>query len=461
MASVADEKTERHDQASWDDDPVDRKGSWEKDVERAGESAVTDPEERPQEARAVTTSAPDNDPRTDDARRTLVKVRRSERRGLFGRFTLLAEVEEPKHYSRTTKWFITFVIAVAAAAAPLGSAILYPNSIGMFVALRMLGGGASASVQAVGAGTIADIWDTKERGRAMLEIDDVVAGHLWRNKKRKLVTADMYDPDGRTAMPGARKPLTRVASTRSVQQASRKWAKISKMILVDPFKIILYLRFPPVLLTVYWASLTFGSLYVLNISIQDTFHKAPYSYSDLIVGLLYIPGSVGYVVSSVFGGRWLDTIMRREAEKRRTEKEAPLVYRPEDRMRENAWLGTLVYSGALIWYGWTAENGVIWPVPAIASFFFGCGSMLIFSMATTMLTEFMPRKSSSGVAVNNFVRNIFSCVGGIVAAPIIGAIGNGWIFTILGLWALSSCSIIWAMRRYGQRWRTTMDAKLD
>lgn len=54
-----------------------------------------------------------------------VKVRRSARRGLFGRFTILAEVEEPKHYERRTKWFITFMIAIAAAAAPLGSAIFF------------------------------------------------------------------------------------------------------------------------------------------------------------------------------------------------------------------------------------------------------------------------------------------------------------------------------------------------
>ena len=53
-----------------------------------------------------------------------VKVPRSKRRGLFGRFSILAEVEEPKHYSRRTKWYITFVIAMAAVAAPLGSAII-------------------------------------------------------------------------------------------------------------------------------------------------------------------------------------------------------------------------------------------------------------------------------------------------------------------------------------------------
>lgn len=56
---------------------------------------------------------------------TPVKIPRSQRRGLFGRFTLVAEVEEPKRYPRRTKWFITFNIALAAVAAPLGSAIIF------------------------------------------------------------------------------------------------------------------------------------------------------------------------------------------------------------------------------------------------------------------------------------------------------------------------------------------------
>ena len=54
-----------------------------------------------------------------------IKVPRSQRRGLFGRFTILAEVEEPKHYSRKAKWYITFIVALAAMAAPLGSAIIF------------------------------------------------------------------------------------------------------------------------------------------------------------------------------------------------------------------------------------------------------------------------------------------------------------------------------------------------
>lgn len=97
----------------------------------------------------------------------------------------------------------------------------------------------------------------------------------------------------------------------------------------------------------------------------------------------------------------------------------------------------------------------------IANFFFGIGSMLIFAVATTMLTEFMPRRASAGIALNNFVRNICSCVGGIITQPIIEAIGNGWMLTIVGVLTAGASMTIWAMRRFGPRWREEMDRKMD
>lgn len=285
----------------------------------------------------------------------------------------------------------------------------------------------------------------------------------------------------------SRPALSRTSTREQVHEKSKKWLKIVRMLFLDPLKIVLYLRFPAVFFTVYYASVTFGSLYVLNVSIQYTFERSPYKFSTLIVGLLYLPNSIGYILASLVGGRWMDRIMKREAKKaNRVAEDGKLIYRPEDRMRENAWLGALLYPVALIWYGWTAEKGVYFIVPVcssftippgdhddaryiltdrpflqmIANFFFGVGSMLIFAMATTMLTEFMPRKSSNGVAVNNLMRNIFSCVGGVVGAPLLQAIGNGWLFTILGLWTLASCLVIWAMKRYGPRWRENMDKNM-
>lgn len=165
----------------------------------------------------------------------------------------------------------------------------------------------------------------------------------------------------------SRPPLTRSSTRQSVHQKSKQYAKLLRMLFVDPLSVLTYLRFPLVLLCVYYSSVTFGSLYLLNISIQYSFEKVPYEFPTIILGLLYIPNSLGYILASLFGGKWMDRIMAREARKRQKDNE-PLVLLPEDRMRENAWLGALIYPAALIWYGWTVNYGVIWIVPVSLHF---------------------------------------------------------------------------------------------
>ena len=270
-------------------------------------------------------------------------------------------------------------------------------------------------------------------------------------------------PSSTEDRPASGRPsLIRTTSHQSIQRETAKYIRTTKRIFLDPLKIILYLRFPAVLITVYYSSITFGLLYTLNISLQTTFSKPPYNFSTTLVGLTYIPNSIGYVLASIFGGRWTDTIMAREAKRAgRYDEKGKLMYIPEDRMRENAWIAAFLYPAALVWYGWTSEKGIFWVVPLIANFFFGIGSMLIFAMATTMLTEFMPKKASNGVAVNNFMRNIFSCIGAVVAQPLISAIGNGWLFTGLGVIAAVSSVVVWAMRRFGPRWRQVMEVELN
>jgi MFS family permease len=257
--------------------------------------------------------------------------------------------------------------------------------------------------------------------------------------------------------------LSRMSTRQSVQQHTKRTAKFLQKAFVAPLGVLLYLRFPPIAITVFFASVTFGALFVLNIAIQSSFSAPPYGFPELIVGLLYLPSSLGYFSASALGGRWIDNIMAREARRAgRYDASGKLIYLPEDRMRENAWIAGTVYPAALIWFGWTAQHGIIWPVPAVANFFFGIGSMLVFSAATTMLTEFMPNRSSGGIAINNFVRNIFSCTGAIVTQPLINAMGVGWVCTMIGLiaWVTGYLSI-WLLRQYGPKWRVEMDKTLN
>lgn len=400
---------------------------------------------------------------------TNIKVPRSRRRGLFARATLLAEIRDPYRYSNVIKWFIVFTVAYASAAGPMGSAILFPSlsqiaaelrttpaivnltvalymlsmaisplwwsplselfgrrsvylvsfvlfivfailsavstSIVMLTVMRILCGGAIASVQAMGAATIADIWKPIERGKAIgffylgplcgPLFAPVIGGVLaqkwqWRATMWFLAiyggstfllillalpetlprTSNVAEPADEevggdqfpTSLPHS--VISRASTGKAVRPSAVKCIKILRVFFVEPLEIILYLRFPAVLLTVYYASITYGSLYVLNISIQTSFEKPPYSFSTLIVGLLYIPASLGYVIASIGSGKWMDSIMAREARKAgRLDENGLPVCRPEDRMRENAWLGAIFYPLALIVYGWAVQKGIHWIVP--------------------------------------------------------------------------------------------------
>ncbi|KAK8920911.1 hypothetical protein H634G_08742 [Metarhizium anisopliae BRIP 53293] len=485
--------------------------------------------------------------------RTVAIVPRAQRRGLFAGLAITPEVERPYDYRNSTKWGITATIALATLAAPMGSSIFYPalhgltvefntsstvanlsvalymlsmsifplwwssfseefgrrsvylvsfmlfvvfavlcavsQSMAMLVVFRVLTGGASASVQAVGAGTIADIWESFERGRAMgifylgpllgPVISPVLGGALsqslgWRACMYLLagyglcvlVMLLLFLPETlpRPAKPyPSTGPLQRVSTRESARLRSRRLAGGLKRFLVDPLAVLLFLRFPPVLITVCLAAIAFGALFVANVSIQQEFGRAPYRFGQLVVGLLYLPPGLGYFLASVFGGRWIDSIMAREAARaNRYDERGKLILLPEDRMRENIWIANTLYPCGLLLFGWTLDYGVFWFVPSIGSFLFGISSMLVFSTATTMLTEFVRKRSSAGVAVNNFVRNILSCVGTIVAAPWVDAIGVGYVMTAVALFCIVAGYIgIWTLRRNAPRWRKEMDKALN
>ncbi|KAJ4163197.1 hypothetical protein LMH87_004940 [Akanthomyces muscarius] len=484
--------------------------------------------------------------------RPAVIVPRSDRRGLLSRFTILPEVVNPYDYARGTKWGITATIAVATAAAPLGSSIFYPAlntiseefhttstitnlavamymvamsifpiwwsafseefgrrsiyltsftlfvlfsiasalsvDISMLIVMRIGVGGASASVQAVGAGTIADIWEPRERGLAMSMFylgpllgplfAPIIGGALsqafgWKSTMWFLaiyggvivimLTLLLPETLAREAPPPSdTAPLTRLSTRESTKLHTKRFASSINRFIFAPLKVLLFLRFPPVLITVILAAFAFGSLFVMNITVQQQFAKPPYSYPQLTVGLLYIPSGLGYIVGSLLGGRWLDYIMAREAAKaKRYNDKGKLIYLPEDRLRENAWIAVTVYPCGLLLFGWTINYGVMWLAPAAGAFIFGITSMLVFSAATTMLTEFIRKKSSAGVAVNNFVRNLLSCIGTVVAAPWLNAIGPGWVFTATALFCMViSYTCVFLLQRNAPKWRAVMEKAL-
>jgi ABC-type long-subunit fatty acid transport system fused permease/ATPase subunit len=78
-----------------------------------------------------------------------------------------------------------------------------------------------------------------------------------------------------------------------------------------------------------------------------------------------------------------------------------------------------------------------------------------------MLTDFVRKRSSAGVAVNNFIRNILSCIEIIVATPWIVGIGMAYMMMTLCVICLLVGSLgIWLISRNATQWRAVMDDAL-
>lgn len=259
------------------------------------------------------------------------------------------------------------------------------KSIGMLIAMRLMSGGCSASVQAVGVATMTDLWEPRERGRAMgifflgpqlgPFLAPIIGGTLanrwgWRSTMwfMVIIAAAMLtvlflglpETSPRKEKSWWRQTQDQLGDRNSIS----KFLIATRRLILDPFAAVYVLRYPMMLLPMLYLGLFTVFFYVLNISMEQTFAAPPYNFSTLVIGLCYIPSSLGYIVGSLIGGRWMDHVMLRSARKanRFDESRKPIVF-PEDRMQENAWLGGIIPVASLIWYGWSIQYKVFWLVP--------------------------------------------------------------------------------------------------
>ncbi|KAJ5505193.1 Major facilitator superfamily domain general substrate transporter [Penicillium fimorum] len=461
------------------------------------------------------------------------------RRGFLPWLCLVPALQDPSQYTPGMKWGLTFIVAMGGLVVPLGSGVLFPclieiaedmdttvsvvnlsiafgslsvaitplwwsylaelygrrlvyilsflllgvfsilsaisPNIGMFIAMRLLGNASSASLQAVSAGTISDMFETRDRGKAMGAFmlgpmlgpmfAPIIGGALtmrwsWRSTQwfmviygwAVFVVMVFFMPETATNLEENR---------RQHREDTTSPTKKVFHFLLKPMEAAKLLQYPPILITVYYTSIVFATYYLICVSIEDTFALPPYSWSSVVVGVAYIPGGLGLLVGAIIGGRWQDYIMARTARKEsRYDDKGELILHPVDRLGENCLFAGILFPGALLWWGWAADKHKFWLVPLLGNFFYGVGGMILSNVTMTMLTEFTPKNSTIGVAVNNLMRNSLSCVSAIIAQPLFDAIGTGWSFTAVCLFCLLSGIPLILLRIKRDEWSRQMKAKL-
>lgn len=366
--------------------------------------------------------------------------------------------------------FIIFNLAAAVSVSPA-----------MFIVMRLLVGATSSPVQALGAGSVADLWDLEERGRAMgvfllgamtgNVIGPIVGGALgsrwgWRSTQYFMAIYGgvvwlwvvFFLPETSATGRSRRRHADESGSCkrrRGVLASAGRFCLGVLVTLAKPIKLIQLLRFPPILITVCYTGINFAAYYFVMVVIQATFSTEPYSYPVIIVGLLYLPNAAGSVLAATLGGRWTDRVMVRKAIAAgrfgADQKPKP---KPQDALGLNIWSAALLFPAAILVSGWTAER--VMPVSLVANFFFALGNMLVQNITTVTLTELVPGRPAAGVALSNLVRNTLGAIACMVTQPLLGAVGVGWLSTIVAILCGISASCIWLLQRNATRWASEM-----
>ena len=258
------------------------------------------------------------------------------------------------------------------------------SSIGMLIAMRILGSFCSCAGTVAGAAMVADLWPPKTRGLAMSifylgpltgpAIGPVIGGVLvevwgWRAVQWFLAAyAGVVLIIVVFFLPETLRLEDRSASLEKWRSSSVTWWKRTLLHLGDwiggPLRIVAHLRYPAIAVTILITSVCFAAVVMSATTLQEAFHNPPYEYSYIIVGLLYLPMALGLIIGGLLSGKWSDYIMHRESQAaaKHNPGGSPF-YTPESRIKENAWLSITLLPGALLMYGWTLQYAIFWFVP--------------------------------------------------------------------------------------------------
>ncbi|ODV83551.1 hypothetical protein CANARDRAFT_9371 [[Candida] arabinofermentans NRRL YB-2248] len=568
-------------------------------------------------------------------------VPKNKRRGLLANLCLIPEYENPRELPKNVKYLTVLIVAVCAIIGPMGTSILLPatdsvvdelnttvtivnisigiylitlgvfplwwsnfserhgrrsiyvisfilyfafsigtslsTSIGMLIGFRVLAGGSAASVQAVGAGTISDLYAVQERGTAMgiyylgplaaPLIAPIVGGAItskkswgWRGTQWFLVimagfcvllivfclpetlnlqenreaikkilrerlkknvpideennlkassspntlnseeeevnTPESNIDDDReidtilerlSRQPSSRDdedeseyeqvldpvtPIGRTLSKVSQKQKQNELRKLGSEIDIirskknqtlwqklrfygyiygySPLKSLNFFRYPPVFLAILYSAPCFAVLYFVNLTLTYCYSRPPYNFSSILVGLVYIPNSVTYIVASIWGGRFNDYLLEQKRKKYG-------IVAPEARFGINVYIAAAIFPGSLLIIGWCLDKKEHWVTPLVGTAFFGFAQMIVIGVTVTYVADSLPGRGATGIALSNFVRMILAAGSSFATEPLIKAIGVGPLFSILAGVTVFLTVILVVIKKKGDHWRETYD----
>lgn len=209
-----------------------------------------------------------------------------------------------------------------------------------------------------------------------------------------------------------------------------------------------------------WLSASYYALwYCIQTSIPSIFKASPYSFNELQVGLAYLPGSVGVILSMYLTGKAMDHNYKRTAAKIgfTVDKASgdDLADFPIEQARSRGCAYLLILSfGVMLGYGWSIERHAPVAIPLILQFFQGFLATWFLQCFSALLVDTFPETPSTAATAGNIMRCALSAAAVAALQPLVDVMGKGWFFSLLGLLSgVGGLAAQTALRKWGMGWR--------
>ncbi|KZL64292.1 mfs polyamine [Colletotrichum incanum] len=327
------------------------------------------------------------------------------------------------------------------------------------LACRFLAGMLGSAGIAVGAGTIADVWELGKGAAASLlyilgpflgptlgplagayVLEDRNGDWRWTQYVLLIVGAPIWI--GTMLMKETskswilRKENGEPAITLNRLQGLAKAAVLrpTKMLFTEVIvsSLALYTAFAYAMIFSYFASCS----YVL---------QRYYGFNLREVGLSFISVIIGYILATFVYG-FLDTRFRLPALRAGTAT-------PEQRLYA-ALVGSVLLPVGLFWYAWEAHEGGNWAALVAAGIPFGLGAFSLFLSVITYMVDFYgPKAAASALAANGILRYTLGAVFPLFTIQMYEKLGAHWAGSVFAFLSLPLMPIPWLLLKYGSKLR--------
>ncbi|PYH47113.1 MFS transporter [Aspergillus saccharolyticus JOP 1030-1] len=360
---------------------------------------------------------------------------------------------------------------------------LAPN-ISALIVFRLFAGMGGVGSLTLGAGVIADLFPTEQRGMAtsiwaLGPLIGPVAGPIaggfigetigWRwvfwilliasgviSMGIEVLNRETYAPvlirwkTERLAKELNRTDL-RSAYDKTTGQQRPSVAEALKLGLSRP--IILLFKSPIVLMLSIYMAFVYGLLYLFFTTISTVFQE-DYGWSTGISGLAYLGIGIGFLTGLTLIAFSSDRIV------------AKLTARNAGKFEPEMRLVTMIFFSCILpisffWYGWSAKYKTHWIVPIIGMAPFGIGMMGIYMPIQTYVIDCYPAYAASANAALTATRSLVGALLPLAGPAMFDALGLGWGNSLLGFIALAFVPVPILFNRYGKGIREKFPVDLE